>query len=250
MSRDNYKAGSDNEIMILTAINKHQFKDLDEKWKAHIKKMFKNIKDEDTIYAYFYPDKHAKPDIVVRVGHKKVMLSIKSGHAPVVHQEETKTFLYFLHENGVPDRIISILYFYIKGKTKNVSNNGKPFTREELIERYGNYFKEANEYFITHKEISRQIIYRSIFQGIRNSDSIDYLYYGNSARGFLLSMNDVMKEILSDKNMESNVPHFYALTIQAMTRNENSSKHIYMKILWPVLCVKFYDEEFNQVHIN
>ena len=43
------KDGSMNESMILIALNNHHFKDLSDKWKRHISRMFKEIKDDDLI---------------------------------------------------------------------------------------------------------------------------------------------------------------------------------------------------------
>ena len=50
--------------MILTALDKHHSNDLDSKWKRHIKRMFKNITNDDYIRARYYEFKEAKPDIL------------------------------------------------------------------------------------------------------------------------------------------------------------------------------------------
>ena len=47
--RSQSKSGSVNESMILLALNNHRFKDLSDKWKRHMKRMFKDIKDDDLI---------------------------------------------------------------------------------------------------------------------------------------------------------------------------------------------------------
>ena len=94
--RSNSKDGAINETIILTAINRHHYKDLDSNWKKHIKRMFKEIQDDDFILARYYEYKDAKPDLEIIVNNRKIFLSIKSGHSPTMHDEPIKTFFDFL----------------------------------------------------------------------------------------------------------------------------------------------------------
>ena len=242
--RTNSKDGSVNETMILTSINRHRYKDLDAHWKKHIGRMFKNIRDEDLIIANYYEHKDAKPDIEIIVNKRKVLLSIKSGHSPSVHFEPIRTFFDFLRSHKVPERIIKIISFYHYGYslTKRVADH--ILSRDEIIERYPLLIKEVNDYFLSHQELIRELIYRSIIRGRMKRDLMDYLYYGNSTKGFLLSITDIIRLISEDKNKDCKSICFNSLTYVSCARKADSPNRHHVKINWPVLCKWFYDEKF------
>ena len=150
--RSNAKDGFNNETMIVNALNNHLFKDLSPNWKRHVKRMFKDIDDNDHIKAYYYEFKDAEPDIVISVKKRKILLSIKSGHAPTMHQEPVKTFYDFLRSVDVPERIIKIISFYHYGFSlrKRISNH--ILSREEIMERYPKEIKEVNPLDLTPME--------------------------------------------------------------------------------------------------
>jgi len=242
--RSNTRDGGMNETLILSALNRHYFKDLDEKWKRHMKRMFKEIKDDDFIICNYYQYKDAKPDIEIIVRNRKVFLSIKSGHAPTVHREPIKTFFEFLRSLGVPERIIKIIAFYHYGYSLKKDIHTKVLSRQEIIEKYSKYIKEVNNYFLDHKEIVRELIYRTIIKGRLKRDLIEYFYYGNSAKGFLLSCYDIIDLILKDRNEECSSICFYSLTYVSCARNPKRNDKHRVQISWPVLCKYYYDKEF------
>ena len=94
--RSHAKDGAYNETSILNSLNNHYFKDLSSNWKRHIKRMFKDVKENDYIIANYHKDKMAKPDLDIIVNNRKVYLSIKSGSHPAMHNEPLKTFFDFL----------------------------------------------------------------------------------------------------------------------------------------------------------
>ena len=241
------KNGKDNEIAIIQSLSGLTYQELSEKWKKHVKKMFPEIKEQDKITAYFYRDAFAKPDIVVTVNDRSVYISIKSGKNPSCHHENFSDFSYFLIKQGVPDRIIRILSFYQFGRSDKLSNNGVAFTKEEIQTKFKPYVLEASEYFLKHPQIVRKIIHRSLIRGTRYyGDEVDFFYYGNSERGFILSREEVYNEILKDEFIDSKTLHFYALVFQPDGRKEDRPNHLFIRIKWPVLSLRFYDEEFLQ----
>ncbi len=238
------KSGSVNETMILDTLNNHQYKDLDENWKRHIKRMFKTIRDEDVIKVNYHEHKDAKPDLDIYVRDRRVCLSIKSGHAPNMHHEPVKTFYDFLRAQGVPEKIIRIISFYHYGYSLKKRVADHILSREEILERYKKEIDMANDYFITNQGVVREIIYRAILRGRLKRDLIDYLYYGNPNRGFLLSVHDIFYLIMKDKAKECESIHFNSLTYVVGGRDPSSVHHHSLKINWPILCLWFYDEEF------
>ena len=238
------KDGSANETMILKTLDNRRFKDLSEKWQRHMKRMFKDIKDDDLIYVNYYEFKDAKPDLEIIVNKRRIFLSIKSGHAPAMHYENTHTFMPFLRSLGVPERIIKIIYFYHYGYVLGGKEYKKAYTRDEILEHFPNLIKEVNEYFASHDEIITEIIYRSIIRGRLKRDLVDYFYYGNAARGYLLSLSDIMRLIIEIPNDLTKTLCFKQLTYVAVSRDKDNPRRHDMKVHWPALCRYFYDENF------
>ena len=244
--RSHSKGGGYNETIILTALNRHYFKDLDGKWKRHMKRMYKNIKPNDYIYASYYEYDDAKPDIVIEVNGQKKYLSIKSGHAPSVHSEPIKTFFDHLRSLDVPERIIKIIAFYHYGYSLKKGVTKKVLTRKEIIDKYSQYIKEVNDYFDSHQEIVRELIYRFIIHGRLERDLIDYFYYGNVAKGFLLSIYDIINLIMNTSNIGCESICFKHLVYVSYARDLSRVDKNRIRISWPILCLYFYDKEFME----
>lgn len=242
--RSHAKDGAYNETAILNSLNKHYYKDLSSNWKRHMKRMFKNIEDNDYIVAKYHEDKLAKPDIEITVNNRTIFLSIKSGNHPQMHNEPVKTFFDFLRSYDVPERIIKIIAFYHYGYSLKKGVTEKPLSREEIINKYSEYIKEVNTYFYEHQEIVNEIIYRSVIRGRLNGDLIDYFYYGNSAKGLLFSTHNIIELIMNDKNRECESICFNALVYGPCERKVTGTKHHSLKISWPILCHYFYDEYY------
>ena len=239
-----HQDGSANETMILNTLDKHYFRDLSDKWKQHMTKMFNGIADGDYIRVMHYAWPDAKPDLVIMVGGHKVFLSIKSGRNPTMHEEPVKTFYKFLETYNVPLRIRNIMRFYHYGYTKVGNRYTRTFTHDEIIGKYGKYIKEVNEYFQNHRDLVQEIIYRSILKGRLQRDLIDFFYFGNPAKGFLLSRDDIFKLILNDNCHLDDLICFKSLTYVAGSRKQESECRHKMKIHWPVLSKWFYDDDF------
>ena len=237
------KDGSTNETMILNALNNHHYKDLSENWKRHMKRMFKDIQDDDYIKVNYYEYKDAKPDLVIMVNSRKVLLSIKSGHAPTMHQEHIKTFFEFLRGLDVPERIIKIIAFYHYGYALGKRVSDHVLTRDEIVEKYPNLIKEVNDYFDSHEELIRELSYRAIIRGRLKRDLIDYFYYGNSAKGYLLSITDILK-LTNKANNTYQTLCFKQFTYVPCARKQGDPRHHFIKINWPILCKYFYDASF------
>lgn len=242
--RFNSKDGSLNETMILTTLDKHHFKDLNPKWQRHLKRMFKEIKDDDLIKVNYYEYKDTKPDLEIIVNNRKVLLSVKSGHAPTMHYEPIKTFFDFLRQLNVPERIIKIISFYHYGYSLKKGVTNHILSREEIITKYSKEIKEVNDYFANHDDIVGEIIYRCIIRGRLKRDLIDYFYYGSVVKGFLLSTSDIIKLIINGKNESCESICFKQLTYVSCARKIDNPRRHHLKINWPILCIWYYDDKF------
>jgi hypothetical protein len=242
------QCGKANEFDILSLLNNHCFDSLNPKWRSHLRRMFPQIQETDLVKAYSYHDSYAKPDIVIMVGEKRIFLSIKSGHNPSCHQESFYSFMEFLRKSQVPERYLRTISFYHFGKSRKLSNNGKSFTKEDIVSKYGHYLTETNQYLETRKDLTEKVIYRAVIRGVRsNVDEIDYFYYGNVNNGFLLSRQDIYELITNDLTGTKNgAPRFGSLVYQPNGRKENGKDQAYVRIKWPILCTKYYDKKFME----
>lgn len=238
--------GRANEFDIISTLNGKCFGIIVPKWQKHLRKMFPGIKDTDLVRSYYYDDPYAKPDIVIVVGSKKIYLSIKSGHNPSCHQEEFTSFMEFLRKSQVPERYLHIISFFHFGRTSKLSNHGRSFTKDEIESQYGKYLLECNEYLATRDDVSEKVIYRAVIRGTRsNVNEIDYFYYGNVSNGFLMSRLEVHDFILSDRSGKMDgAPRFGSLVYQPNGRRADRKEQSYVRIKWPILCLKFYDNEW------
>ncbi len=240
------KSGKANELDIISALNGYYFKDLNPMWQHYVKRIFPKITDNDTIRAYLYWDNRAKPDMVLICNQVRKFVSIKSGHNPTCHHETLSSFITFLRKNKIPERYIRIILFYHYGRSDKLSNNGQSFTRKEIIDQYGDYLADLNNYLETRTDITEKLIYRTIIRGLRpNVDLVDFFYYGSVNNGFLLSRQDVYNEIINDNDKDPRgAPHFGGLLYQARTRQDDNPERSCVRIMWPILCLNFYNKEF------
>ena len=237
-----------NEDEIISHLNLKKYVDLDEKWQKHIKEMFPFVKDDDCIRARKFKDHKSKPDAVIKVRNTVQYLSIKSGRNPSVHQEDFFVFQNYLKSLGVPRNVLKTIYFYHFGETKVCNNNGKPFTKEELEEKYGQYFLKASQYLDDPKIINK-IIYRTVIKGANmRRTGLTYLYYGNVEKGFLLSKEDIYSLIFNYREHKSAI-HFGGLNYQPCGRKRTTIDYRYVRIKWPILSPMFYlsEEEVRAV---
>lgn len=233
--------GEKNEYDIIYLLNNKKYASLSEKWKNHLKIIFPFIEEDDIIYAYKSRDKLCKTDIIIKCRHTTANISIKTGHNPSMHQEFYFSFFSFLKSLNIPISIIKIISFYHFGMSNKVSNNGKPYSKDEILEKYSKEIQIANEY-LQKKEIVEAIIYRTIIKGSKEEYApIDYLYYGNTKQGVLLSVEDIYKLILKENKDAKGPIHFKGLLYQPAGRALNRVDRNYCRIKWPILTIMFYN---------
>ncbi|MCQ2087702.1 MAG: hypothetical protein MJZ37_06520 [Bacilli bacterium] len=235
--------GLKNEKDIIDYLNEKRFKDLNEKWKNHIKHMFPFVIEKDLIHCSHYEDQNGKPDIVITVRHTNMYVSIKTGKKCSMHQEPIETFLAFLKKKGVSDRTLKIIKFYQYGETEKLNNNGRPFTPKELEEKFKDYFTEASK-DLDKLEIIDAVIFRSILKGcVLKRYKVNYLYYGNLETGYLLSEEDIYSLVLQYRNHDKTAIHFGGLNLQPARRERSNIKYHDIRIKWPILSLLYYRSE-------
>lgn len=123
-----------------------------------------------------------------------------------------------------------------------MSNNGVPFTKEELEERYSKYFLRAN-ILLDRTDFINKIINRVIMKGASNRrQGLTYLYFGNVDNGFLLSKEDIYSLVLNYREHKTSI-HFGGLNYQPAGRKRSTADYRYVRIKWGILSPMFYLSE-------
>lgn len=238
--------GIENEFNIIKTLNKKYYFELSDHWKIILKKIFPFILNNDFVRAFPFNDRHAKPDITILCRNFRANISIKTGHNPSIHQEFYYDFFKFLEKNNVSRKTIRILYFYHFGMTKKLSNNGIPFSKDEIVTKFKSYIISANREINSNVLLLKNLIYRAVCVGCNNERiPMDYFYYGNKDNGFILNYDEIVDKILNEKKEDDSFIHFGGLIYQPSGRKVGSKDRFYSRIKWPVLCVDFYNYKNN-----
>lgn len=235
--------GKKNEYDVINYLNGKVYKDLNKKWRDHLKTMFPFIENADIIICKHYEDEKGKPDIVITVRHTNIYVSIKSGKKCSMHEEPFGTFADFLRKKGVSERTVKTIAFFQYGESEKLNNNGKPFSPFELKEKFANYFIEASEE-LDKDEIIDAVIFRTILKGcVLKRYKVNYLYYGNLENGYLLSEEEIYSLVHQYRNHEKTAIHFGGLNFHPDRRKRDNDKFHNCRIKWPILSLLYYRTE-------
>lgn len=241
--------GIKNENDIIKYLDGKAYKELNEKWKNHMRLMFSFVEEDDLISCQHYEDEKGKPDIVITVRHTNVYVSIKTGKPCSMHREPLGTFEAFLRKKGVSEKTIKTIRFFHYGETEKLSNNGKPFTPRELKDKYGRYFVEASK-ALDKDEIIDAIVFRCVLKGCNlKRYKANFLYYGNLEHGYILSEEDIYSLVRQYRQHDKTAIHFGGLNYHPSGRDRSKLSFHECRIKWPILALLYYrtDEEIKDI---
>ena len=185
------KIGFVAENSMINALNDKRVKDLNENLKNMLKKLYGNLDDEEIVkcekkLGYY------KPDFVITYQEKKKYISMKTGNAVTVHEEQLSTFISFLHKIGYSKQSLNAikLYQYGDGTTDGTGENRMNW--RETYETYADNIKKANEEFNNNKIKIYRVMDRLLFQGVDvEAQPADAIYHGDVDKGVLVTRNSV-----------------------------------------------------------
>lgn len=241
--------GIKNENDIIKYLDGKAYKELNEKWKNHMRLMFSFVEEGDLISCQHYEDEKGKPDIVITVRHTSVYVSIKTGKHCSMHCEPLETFEAFLRKKGVSEKTIKTIRFFHYGETEKLSNNGKPFTPRELKDKYGRYFVEASK-TLDKDEVIDAIVFRCVLKGCNlKRYKVNFLYYGNLEHGYILSEEDIYSLVRQYRQHDKTAIHFGGLNYHPSGRDRSKLSFHDCRIRWPILALLYYrtDEEIKDI---
>ena len=208
--------GFQNELEIKRELDNKIVKELNPMYRSFIEDLFSNINDYDLINCIIdYSNK--KHDIIISIGNEKKYISIKKGIKNSVHVEGISSFIHFLIQNHVKRNVVIeyLKYHYADGTT-----NGTGINRLSAEE----YKKENQEKIdvinagINNKGLLIKVIDRFILKGNISDKSIDAILFGVNDDFIWIKKEDIIKVILSKKDVYSSAVHFGPLTIQPLDR--------------------------------
>lgn len=208
--------GFQNELEIKKSLDNKMVKELNPMYRGFIEDLFTNTNDYDLIKCVI-DDSNKKHDIIISIENENRYVSIKKGIKNSVHVEGISSFIHFLIQNHVKrDAVIEYLkYHYADGSTNGTGTNR--ISAEE-------YKKDNQEKIdminaeINNKDLLTKAIDRFILKGNISDKTIDAILFGVNDDFVWIKKEDIIKVILSKKDIYSSAIHFGPLTIQPLDR--------------------------------
>ena len=168
---------------------------------------------------------YIKPDICISLESEMRYVSLKYGQSDVFHNENIKSFVQFLRDNGISEEAIKtyLLYHYGDGTTNGTGKHR--MNAVELRFHYKKELDELNEEFNKNKEFVKKFVDRAIFQGVNHlAYRADYLYHGDTDYGVFLSRYQLLQRV-EQKNygFMTECVHIGPLVIRPHARYSNKA---------------------------
>lgn len=181
--------------------------------------IYGNLDFNDIIYSWVNYSKK-KADIYVKINGFVRGISIKKGVKNSVHVESIETFIEFLKENNISDKIINEFLKYHYADGTSVGNGKKRLSSAEYKINNQKEIDLINQ-SINNTKLLEKAINRFVLQGNNSLYEVNAIIYG-VLEDFIWITNEEIKYIMKKhKNNYSSAIHFSGLTIQPMARNLN-----------------------------
>ena len=171
---------------------------------------------EDEIVKCKLVDGFMKPDICVTYKNSDKYISIKSGHANGVHEEQIKTLIPFFKESGMQEEDINLFLklFYRDGTTDGSGEKTLDYLKSRF--EYQEEIATFNERVNGNKTLVEKIVNHCLFEG-SNSKRIEaeYIYFGSVKYGVLCSQKQIKKHISKRTWDYMDNPHIGPLQFRA-----------------------------------
>ena len=179
------------ENLLISALNNKKVKELNDNLKEMLEKLFGDI-DEDEIVECEKFKGFFKPDIVITYQGNKKYVSVKSGNAVTVHEEQLSTFVSFLHKTGFSKEALDTVKLYQYGDGTTDGTGEKRMNWREVYEKYADKIKKANIEFNRDKMKVYKVMDRLLFQGVDvEAIQADAIYHGDVDNGVLVTKDSV-----------------------------------------------------------
>jgi hypothetical protein len=238
--------GFQNEDNIINYLNTTSFNDLNIIHQKFILDINKGKKPQK-IFANKYGGPN-KADIGVTIDDNEYLFSIKKGTGNSVHQEPLEDFIKFLKENYEDNNdFFDSLRFFIwgDGTLNGTGNKSDRIDAPKFKKLYPNHIKIIQNYLNKHKDV---LIDRFVISGVKSTKNADFLWYGESIDGIMISKEDMLTIINSCTKKPLSLG---ILTFQSWNRNikpdgKSENKRGVIQLKWGTLkmdILNFYNDK-------
>lgn len=176
-------------------IDGHTHKDFNINIKHTLKEMFGYYEEDEVFHAGIVPG-YQKPDIYIEYKGDRKYISLKTGSAEVINEEDLKKFINYLREWGISKRTIKTFLYYHFGDGTLDGSGAKRYNWLEYRLKLSEDIKLMNEELNARKSFVKDFVDRCLFRGPKEgSIPADYIYFGTLEYGSLCSKKQVMRHI-------------------------------------------------------
>ena len=193
-------------------------KELSPNLRAMMEKLFGIVDPEKKIKCK-KTQNYIKPDILITHMKKEVGVSIKHGRAQVLHEEQIKSFILFLRENGISNRTQQTILLFQYGDGTNTGTGTKRYSGDELKILLKERIEQANKELNSNKDFIIKFMNRIAFDGVDpDAKKADAIYYGDVEDGVVVTRRQMEKHIsLKDWNYTPSI-HIGPISITPCAR--------------------------------
>lgn len=183
------------EQEFIKALDMQKFSDLNNNLKNFISIIFPQIDDSEVLHAE-HCNPLGKPDIKVTFKGESHFVSLKSGTAEHVHNEQLTKFLKKIEMFHVPSFVMDTLKRFHYGDGTLDGTGDVRMSYEELFPTMISDIRVANDYLNESNDNIVNFVDTIVFKG--NDESLpaaDFLYHGNVNYGIMCSRKQVLKHL-------------------------------------------------------
>lgn len=188
-------SGVTNEENFVQNLNNKKIADLNPNLQTLIKRIYGPVDENKTIKCKLV-ENFQKPDICIEYCEIKKYVSLKSGHANGVHEEQIKTLIPFFKDSGMDEDDIKLFLklFYRDGTIDGSGEKALDYITSRF--EYQDEIELFNERVNGNKRLVEKIVNHCLFEGSKsNYLHAEYIYFGTVKFGVLCSREQINKHI-------------------------------------------------------
>ena len=179
------------EDVLIAHLHHQTFGKLPNNLKNLVRPLFGLVEDNDLILCSKV-EGYIKPDFCIECQGKRKYVSMKTGSANILHQEDVGTFTTFLRQIGISQETVETILLYQYGDGTLDGSAAERIEYNELRVMLKDRIKRANKELNEDKEILKKVIRRCIYFGTQeNAIPIDALYFGTVEFGYVATVRQL-----------------------------------------------------------
>jgi hypothetical protein len=188
-------SGTIKEDELIFKLNGKQIKDLSNNLRTLLSNLYGPLNDDSYVVCKKLENSF-KADFSIEIEGRSKTVSMKSGHAEMVHNEILENFIAYLAHLGISERTLDTikLFHYGDGTTDGTGNVRKGY--QDVAYELRDRIKEANIELNKNKDVVLNVLNHCVFKGA-NSENIeaDSIYFGTAEYGIVASKKQIISHI-------------------------------------------------------